>query len=161
MAGIPWAISRDSATTLIEPRGYNYNSTDADGDMWFDGVLMNTPTRVFAYMAQDSLVRLRVRMITTDENALATYARVRAELVRQYGRPYESSEEYHAPYTKGSNPVEAVQAGKAVINSHWKVGSGRRQTHITVQVPRELVVVIDYDGPNWNREFVRRQRSGS
>lgn len=158
MVGIPWSIGRDSLTSLIEPRGYNYNSTDEDGDMWFDGVLLNTPTRVFAFMAGDSLVKLRVRLITADENALSVYAKARAELVKLYGKPRESAEEFTPPYAKGQNEQAAVKAGKATINAHWLIGSGRRQSHVAVLVTRELVVVVDYEGPGWNREYLKRQR---
>lgn len=161
MVGMPWSISRDSTAALIEPRGYNYNSTDADGDMWFDGVLLNTPTRLFAFMAGDSLVKVRLRLITADENALTVFARAKAELVKLYGQPTESSEEFSPPYAKGKNEEAAVKAGKATINAHWTVGTGRRQTHVSLFVPKELVVVIDYDGPAWNREYLKRRRAAA
>lgn len=158
MVGIPWNISRDSVTALIEPRGYNYNSTDKDGDMWFDGVLLNTPTRVFAFMAGDSLVKLRVRLITTDDKAFPTYAKARAELVKLYGQPRESTEEYEAPFRKGADEQGAVRAGKATINAHWTIGTGRRQSYVSLHMVQDLVVVVDYDGPAWNREYLRRAR---
>jgi hypothetical protein len=158
MVGIPWNIARDSVTALIEPRGYNYNSTDDDGDMWFDGVALNTPTRLFAFMAGDTLVKLRMRLITADEKAFPTYARARAELVKLYGQPRESTEEYDAPFVKGQNEQEAVKAGKATINAHWTVGSGRRQSHVAIHMLQDLVVVVDYDGPAWNKEYLRRAR---
>lgn len=161
MVGVPWNISRDSTTALIEPRGYNFNSADGDGDMWFDGVLLNTPTRLFAFMAGDTLVKIRVRLVTADENALAVYAKARAELEKLYGKPQESTEEYTAPYAKGKNEQAAIKAGKATINAHWTVGTGRRQTHVSIFVPKELVVVIDYDGPAWNREYLKRRRAAA
>lgn len=159
MVGIPWGVTGDSVKALIEPRGYNYNITDEDGDMWFDGVLLNTPTRVFAFMGQDSLVKLRVRLITADENALAVYEKARAELVKLYGKPQETNADYTAPFVKGKNDEEAVRQGKAVINTHWLIGTGKRQSHVAVMVDRELVVVVDYEGPAWNREYLRRARA--
>ena len=161
MVGMPWDVSRDSTTALIEPRGYNFNSTDGDGDMWFDGVLLNTPTRLFAFMAGDSLVKIRLRLVTPDENALAVYAKARAELVKLYGQPQESAEEFSPPYAKGKNAEAAVKSGKATINAHWTVGTGRRRTHVSVFVPKDLVVVIDYEGPGWNREYVKRRRAAA
>lgn len=161
MAGIPWNVSRDSTTRLIEPRGYNYNSTDEDGDMWFDGVLMNTPTRLFAFMASDSLVKVRVRMITSDEQALPMYDKAYAELVRQYGKPREATREFQAPYAAGKGEMEAVRNGKATINAHWIVGTGRRETHIAIYMVPELVVVMDYEGPSWNKEYLKRRRTAN
>lgn len=158
MQGIPWGVSSDSVKALIEPRGYNYNITDDDGDMWFDGMLLNTPTRVFAFMGTDSLVKIRVRLITADENAFPVYEKARAELIKLYGRPQETNEDYTAPFVKGKNDMQAVSEGKAAINTHWIVGSGRRETHVAVTIDRDLVVVVDYEGPAWNREYLKRRR---
>lgn len=159
MAGIPWGISRDSVKSVVEPRGYNYNRTDEDGDLWFDGMLLNTPTRVFAYMAGDSLVKLRVRLVTEDANAFPVYDKARAELVKLYGKPQESTAEFAPGYARGKNEQQAVSEGKAVVNSHWLIGSGSRQSHVGIYIERDLVVVVDYEGPAWNREYVRRRRA--
>lgn len=165
MSGIPWGISRDSVKSAIEPRGYNYNQTDEDGDLWFDGLLRfdgvvdNTPTRVFAFMASDSLVKLRVRLVTADENAFPVYDKARAELVKMYGKPQESTSEFAAGYARGKNEQQAISEGKAVVNTHWLIGSGRRQSHIGIYIDRDLVVVVDYEGPAWNREYLRRRRA--
>lgn len=158
MVGIPWGISRDSVKSVVEPRGYNYNRTDEDGDLWFDGMLLNTPTRVFAYMAGDSLVKLRVRLVTEDANAFPVYDKARAELVKLYGKPQESTSEFAPGYALGKNEQQAISEGKAVVNSHWLIGSGRRQSHVGIYIERDLVVVVDYEGPAWNREYVRRRR---
>jgi hypothetical protein len=159
MAGIPWGIAGDSVKSVIEPRGYNYNRTDEDGDMWFDGMLLNTPTRVFAYMAGDSLVKLRVRLVTEDANAFPVYDKAHAELVKLYGRPQESTAEFAPGYARGKNEQEAISEGKAVVNSHWLIGSGRRQAHVGIYIERDLVVVVDYEGPAWNAEYLRRRRA--
>lgn len=156
MAGIPWGIGRDSIAAVMESRGYNLNRTDDDGDMWFDGMLRGIPTRVFAFMASDSLVKLRMRVITRDEQALAMYDTLRSELIKQYGAPEESARAFQPPYAKGKGEQDAVRAGKASIRSHWLTGSGSRKSHVAVRVERELVVVIDHEGPSWNREYRRR-----
>lgn len=159
MVGIPWGIPGDSVKGAVEPRGYNYNRTDEDGDMWFDGMLLNTPTRVFAYMAGDSLVKLRVRLVTEDANAFAVYDKARAELVKLYGKPQESTSEFAPGYARGKNEQQAISEGKAVVNSHWIIGSGKRQSHVGIYIERDLVVVVDYEGPSWNREYLRRRRA--
>lgn len=159
MTGVAWQVGRDSLTALLEDRGYNYNSTDKDGDMWFDGVLLGTPARLFAFMAGDSLVKMRIRLVTADEDALPVYAKARAELLKLYGAPSESAREFAAPYAKGGNEEAAVKQGKAKINTHWLIGTGRRQSHVAIEVQRDLVVVIDYEGPGWNREYLKRRNS--
>lgn len=159
LAGIPWGIGADSVRALMEPRGYNFNSVDSDGDLVFDGMLMRMPTRVYAFMGEERLVRFRVAMMTPDPDAIPTYARARTELVKRYGAPKETIEEYEAPYAKGDGRAEeAVAKGKATIRSYWIVGQGARQQHIAVGVTDRLTVLIDYDGPTWEKESVRRRR---
>jgi hypothetical protein len=159
LAAIPWGIRGDSVQTLMEPRGYNFNSVDSDGDLVFDGMLMRMPTRVYGFMAEERLVKFRVAMMTPDEDAIPTYERARAELAKRYGAPKETIEEYDAPYRKGDGRAqEAVAKGKATMRSHWIVGQGARQQHVAIAVTDRLTVMIDYDGPNWERESVRRRR---
>ena len=160
LAGVPWGISADSVTALIEPRGYNLNRTDKDGDLWFDGILFRAPSRVFAFMAEDKLVKFRVFIGTEDADALTVYRSARAELIKQYGTPKETVEEYGAPYRKGDNrELEAVKKGKATFHTYWNVGEGARASYISVQVTSELAVAVDYDGPAWRRESLRRRKA--
>lgn len=186
MAGISWGIGPDSVAALVEPRGYNLNSVDADGDMLFDGVLYRTPTRVFAFMASPNvasgtpasnvaagtaasggerkLVKLRVYMNTEDADALSTYQTARAELIKQYGQPSETEEVFQAPYRKGDGKeIEAFRAGKAHLATHWLPGAGARArtAHVSVAVTRELTVAVDYEGSAWEKESVRRRRQAS
>jgi hypothetical protein len=173
---------------LIEPRGYNLNSVDQDGDLLFDGVLYRTPTRVFAFMgtgaspaggttasnaagnaagnaaAERKLVKLRVYINTEDPDALRMYETARAELIKQYGQPSETEELYQAPYKKGDGKeIEAFRAGKAHLATHWLPGAGARArtAHVSVQVTRELTVAVDYEGAAWERESLRRRRQAS
>jgi hypothetical protein len=162
LAGIPWGIAPDSVTSLVEPRGYNYNKTDEDGDMWFDGMVYRAPTRVFAFMADQRLVKFRMQIGTPDEDALDTYQTARAELVRMYGAPRETVEHYRAPYKKGDGKqLDAIREGKADISTYWIVGTGARQLHVLVRVTSELTVMVDYEGPAWDKENVRRRRNAS
>jgi hypothetical protein len=161
LAGIPWDIRPDSVTKLIEPRGYNLNRVDEDGDMWFDGMLFRTPTRIYAFIGDQKLVRFRMLINTPDEASIAMYNQVRAELVKQYGQPKETIEEYGAPYRKGdSKELEALRAGKAVMETYWNPGSQSRVSHVSVTITDDLQVVVDYDGPTWERESVRRRKAG-
>lgn len=160
LAGIPWEIRPDSVTSLIEPRGYNFNRVDEDGDLWFDGILLQTPTRIYAFMAEEKLVKMRVFMSTPDEEAVSTYQNVRAELVKQYGQPKQTVEQYSAPYKKGdSKELEAIRSGKATVETHWLPTGPARMSHVAVSITDELVVVIDYEGPSWERESLRRRRA--
>ena len=159
LAGVPWEIPADSVTALIEPRGYNFNRIDEDGDMWFDGMLFRSPTRIYAFMGDDKLVKFRVFISTPDENAVAAYHEARAELVKQFGPPKATVEEYEAPYRKGDNrELEAIRSGKATIETYWLPGPSARMSHVSVSVTDELVVVVDYEGPTWERESLRRRR---
>ena len=160
LAGIPWGIAADSVTALIEPRGYNYNKADNDGDLWYDGVLYRTPTRVFAFMAQKKLVKFRVVINTPDENAITMYQKARAELVSMYGQPKETIEEYEAPYAKGDNKqLKAFRDKKAVMRTYW-LPSGSRTSQVSIEVANNLAVLVDYESPAWNKESVRRRQSG-
>ena len=66
MAGISWGIDPDSVTALVEPRGYNLNSVDPDGDLLFDGVLFRAPTRVFAFMSSAPPAAVPVRVASSN-----------------------------------------------------------------------------------------------
>jgi hypothetical protein len=158
LAGVPWGIRPDSVTSLIEPRGYNYNRTDEDGDMWFDGTLFQTPTRLYAFIGADQLVKFRMVILTEDPDALPVYENVRTELTKRFGAPKETIERFQAPYKKGDNrEMEAIRAGKATVETYWLAPSGR-MSHVAVSVTNELVVVVDYDGPAWERESLRRRK---
>jgi hypothetical protein len=158
LAGIPWGIVPDSVTELIATRGYNYNKTDDDGDLWYDGMLFHMPTRVYAFMAQQKLVKFRVVINTPDENAISMYQHARAELVKQYGQPKETLEEYQAPYAKGDGKyIKAFREKKATMHSYWLPGG--RTSHVSVGVSNELAVVVDYEGAPWDKESVRRRKA--
>jgi hypothetical protein len=155
---LPWGAAGDSVTAVIEPHGYNYNSTDADGDMLFDGMLFRAPTRVYGFMADQKLVKVRVFIMTADEDAMSVYQSVRAELTKQYGTPRETVEEYMAPYRKGDRKeLEAIRAEKAEFQTHWMPGA--RTPHVAVAITSKLTVVVDYEGPAWEKESLRRRRA--
>lgn len=158
LAGIPWGIAADSVTSLVGPRGYNYNSVDGDGDLWYDGLLYRAPTRIYAFMGNERLVKFRVLIVTPDENALSVYERARAELLKQYGTPAETVEEYRAPYRKGDGKEQAaVRAGKATFRTDWLLENARTP-HVAVEVTKDLNVVIDYESAAWNGEMLRRRK---
>ena len=160
LAGIPWGIGADSLTALISPLGYNYNKADDDGDLWYDGILYRTPTRVYAFMSNQKLVKFRVVIHTPDEKAIATYNSARAELVKQYGQPRETLEEYEAPYAKGDNKhVKAFKDKKATMRTYW-LPKGSRTSHVAVSVASNLTVFVDYESAAWDKESVRRRQSG-
>lgn len=160
LAGIPWGISADSTTALISPRGYNYNKTDEDGDLWYDGMVYRTPTRIYGFMAGDQLVRFRMVLITPDETAITTYATARAELVKQFGVPKETIEEYEAPYARGDEKqIEAFRAEKATMRTYWLPASGPMSL-VSIQVSEDLTVFVDYESAAWNKEMVRRRQAG-
>ena len=179
LGGVPWGIAADSVTTLIEPRGYHFNSVDSDGDLWFDGVLYRSATRVYAFMAPEQrvagkpgaapaaapggkLVKFRVLINTADEDALRVYEAARAELVKQYGAPKETEEEYQAPYRRGDGKqLAAIRAGKANLRTYWLPSDRARTQHVSVSVTDRLTVVVDYEGPAWERESVRRRRQSA
>jgi hypothetical protein len=159
LAGIPWGITADSVTALVEPRGYNYNKTDDDGDLLYDGILYRTPTRIFGFMAQQKLVKFRVVINTPDEKAIAMYHNARAELVKQYGQPKETIEEYEAPYAKGDNKqLSAFKDRKATLRTYW-LPSGRT-SQLSIEVSNNLAVIVDYESAAWNKESVRRRQGG-
>jgi hypothetical protein len=148
-------------TALVTPRGYNYNKADNDGDLWYDGVLYRAPTRIYAFMAQQQkLVKFRVLINTPDANAVTTYQNARAELVKQYGQPRETIEEYEAPYAKGDNKqIQAFKDKKATMRTYW-LPTGSRTSRVSIGVTPQLTVIVDYESSAWDRESVRRRQGG-
>ena len=159
LASIPWGIAPDSVTSLIGPLGYNYNKADEDGDLWYDGILYRTPTRVYAFISQQKLVKFRVVIHTPDEKAITTYQSARAELVKQYGQPRETVEEYDAPYTKGDNKQQrAFKEKKATMRTYW-LPKGSRTAHVSIAVSSDLTVLVDYESAAWDKESLRRRKA--
>lgn len=162
LGALPWGAPPDSVTSAIEPRGYNFNHADEDGDLLYDGVLYRAPTRILAFMGDQRLVKVRVFINTADEDALSVYQTVRAELTKQYGAPKETVEQFRAPYRKGDKKeLEAVRSGKADIETHWMPSAGARTPHVAARVTEKLIVVVDYDGPAWEKESLRRRRAAT
>ena len=129
------------------------------GLLWYDGMLWQAPTRIYGFMAEQKLVKLRVFISTPDEDALTVYQNARAELIKQYGAPKETIERFQAPYRKGDDKtVEAVRAGKAQFQSYWLPSAAARMSHVAVYVTPDLGVVVDYVGPAWERESLRRRK---
>ena len=161
LAGIPWGIAADSVTEHVAPLGYNYNKTDEDGDLLYDGLLYRVPTRIFAFMGQQKLVKFRMVIYTPDERAIATYQNARTELVKQYGQPRETVEEYEAPYNKGDakQQLKAFKDKKATMRTDW-LPKGTRTPHVAIFVTSNLTVVVDYESAAWDKESVRRRQSG-
>ena len=161
LAGIAWGISADSVKALIEPRGYNFNKVDEDGDLWFDGVLNKVPTRIYAFMAGEKLVKMRMVIFTPDESAVTTYQSTRTELVKRFGQPEETTESYAAPFRKGDgNQLKAILAGKATMKTSWIPPGSARMAYVAAEVTDKAVVTVDYEGPTWERESVRRRQAG-
>lgn len=160
LSSIPWGIAADSVTALIEPLGYNYNKADEDGDLWYDAMLYRAPTRVYAFMGQQKLVKLRVVIHTADEKAISTYQNARQELIKQYGQPRETVEEYEPPYRKGDNKeIKAFRAKKAFMRTYW-LPKGTRTPHVAIAVSSDLTVLIDYESAAWDKENKRRRQAG-
>jgi hypothetical protein len=111
-------------------------------------------------MGGEKLVKFRVFINTPDEGAIAAYQEARAELVKQFGQPKATVEKYDAPYKKGDNKqLEAIRARKATIETYWLPGPNARMSYVAVSVTDNLVVVIDYEGPTWERESLRRRKA--
>jgi hypothetical protein len=126
----------------------------------YDGLLYRTPTRIFAFMGQQKLVKFRMVIYTPDERAIATYQNARAELLKQYGQPRETVEEYEAPYAKGdSRQLKAFKDKKATMRTDW-LPKGTRTPHVAIFITSNLTVVVDYESSAWDKESVRRRQSG-
>lgn len=160
LAGIPWGISGDSVTALVSPRGYNFNQTDNEGDLWFDGVVRRTPTRIYAFMSDKKLVKFRMLMLATDPKVVSTYRSARAELIRQYGEPKETVEEYLPPYGKGDSLTsKAFKEKKATLRTDW-LPTGSRTTHVSIEITNFPAVIVDYESAAWDKESLRRRQGG-
>lgn len=165
LAGIPWGISPDSVAALVTPRGYNLNKTDRDGDLWFDGMVRGTPTRIYAFIGAKKLVKFRMVMLTPEPKAIGAYRSARAELVRQYGQPKETTEEYLAPYSRADSLTlaRAIKEEKATIRTDW-LPTGSRTSHVSIEVTNIPdvnlpAVLVDYESAAWDKESLRRRQA--
>ena len=152
-AGTSWGDNINTTKEHITEAGFEFTELDDDGDLSFDGTVMDYPSRVYAmFTPKKKLVKVSVLIATPDDDAITTYKAMVNTLSKKYGDPLTVVNQVKAPYKKGQEQ-EALADGKGTMASLW----GTEETgYLVVQVTEKLAVRVAYEGPDWSAESDRR-----
>jgi hypothetical protein len=131
--------------------GFRFDSAGTHENDLFIGSIDGTRTDLWAYYDDEQQVaKIVVNIETNDDAAQSTYARVKADLTTQYGKPTNSYGFVKKPYTE-ANTLDAIRAGKGFFSSYWVQPDGSAQ--LVVEMTSMLTVQVTYEGPNWVNFF--------
>lgn len=152
-AGTSWGDNIATTKEHITDAGFEFTELDDDGDLSFDGTVMDYPSRVYAmFTPKKRLAKVSVLIATPDDDAITTYKSMVNTLKKKYGDPLTVVNNVKPPYKKGQEQ-EALADGKGTMASLW----GTEETgYLVVQVTEKLAVRVAYEGPDWSAESDRR-----
>ena len=152
-AGTSWGDNIATTKEHITGAGFEFLELDDDGDLSFDGTVMDYPSRVYAmFTPKKRLVKVSVLIATPDDDAISSYKSMVNTLTKKYGDPLTVVNSVKPPYKKGQEQ-EALADGKGTMASLW----GTEETgYLVVQVTEKLAVRVAYEGPDWSAESDRR-----
>jgi hypothetical protein len=156
-AGIPWRADRAIVTRSLSAKGFSLGKVDAAGDLVFVGELNDQRALVVAWMAEEGLAKITVRLLTSEEDARKVYADTKRLLRRMHGEPETEVESYQYPFNDGQHvgyENTAIRIGKGALAAFWKRGAAE----LYVKITTELKVDIAYESPFWPSEYERRKR---
>lgn len=150
-ADIPWTATADQVVRQLEAKGFTA-SRDKDGDIEFKGTILSNKAIGLVYLSPRGLpVKMAVRLVTRDEEALTAY-RIMAQALRdKYGAPTRDIEQYGSPYYKGDGyETQAIRMDKALVAMAWG-------DSLMLRIHRSLTVETIYESPAWIAESARRR----
>src|SRR6185437_982898 len=86
-AGIPWGSNGASVKRLMAAQSLQFVQVDSDGDYRFEGSLAGYKAVVFALMANGSLAKVSITLVTPNNKAREEYQDMKRVLQDKYGPP--------------------------------------------------------------------------
>jgi len=147
--GVPWGSSPESIKSLLAQRGYDYVSTDDDGDLVFTA---KNPTAANVFEVLDKSQRLIKTMVVIKPpatNLTDFFDTASAQLVKKYGKPSEAIDEFTGRYKGASSDSDrraAIAAGDGALSSFWLYADG---SAVYVQILKNLSLAVAYESPHF------------
>lgn len=171
-AGVKWLNDRGTTKSLMASKGYKYlglckdlysNCTKySNNDQHYSGVVLEKDAHITAYFNHEGrLAKIAIR-IESDKNQLIGKYRGGVEVLKKkYGKPYQVTEEYDAPYSS-SSLAEALEIGKADVSTSWFTEDDpqKRYEGLTTYLSNDLRLWIVYTSQFWDAENKRRTTGG-
>jgi hypothetical protein len=163
-ADMKWGIPIAEAKQILMSEGFKV-SVDEDGDLKFDGTLLDTKAGGFALFAGGKLSKVIVILVTRDQDARKTYSDMKEVLTKKYGPPTNDYAFFTKPYYEGDGYEEqAIRLGKGKFACYWlnaPKGSTSEGDSLGLKITERLTVEIDYESPWWGSEADRRKAKGT
>lgn len=170
-AGIPWGSNSATVIAKMKAAGFVFkpskkgDPTFGTDDLHFVGVLTHIKAGAFAYFDKGKLGKIMITMLPADADALRTYQDMRTTLVTKYDEPKadDTVAVIGLPYVNGDGHEEqAIRAGKGHFLTTWSRDMGGAKTSdLTVRIPTNLAVLIEYEGPEFAAASKQRQARGT
>jgi hypothetical protein len=148
-AGVPWGSSPGTIKSLLAQRGYDYVTTDQDGDLVFSA--KNPPAaNVFEVLDKTQrLIKVLVVMKPPATSLTNFFDTASAVLVKKYGKPSESIEGFSGRYKDAKSDSDrraAVAAGDGTLATFWLYADG---SAVYMQVVKDLSLQVAYESPSF------------
>lgn len=155
-ADIPWGASKTEVTKKLAAKGYSNIKIDKDGDLTFEGFLVGNEAVGIAVLANNSLVKVIINLVTPDRKAIGTYEDMKETLTKKYGQPQRTFKRFMNPYYEGDGYEEqAIRLGKGSFSSFWGE-DGKGVEGMMLKITEKLTVVIVYESAAWSQESDKR-----
>lgn len=165
-ADVTWGDAPATVERKLRAGGFAPGHIDDEGDMPFHGRVAGYEGDGWIYFANGRAVKTLFVVRPTPDQALGTYDRMRATLLREHGPTRHQVALYTPPFAKGDgHDLDAVRAGKLYIATVWRDGPDDRPLQgsdpgIILHVTRDLTVNLAFEGPGWTAETARRRAAG-
>jgi hypothetical protein len=148
-AGVPWGSSPETIEALLAQRGYDYVSTDDDGDLVFSE--KNPPAAsVFEVLGTSQRLVKTLVVIKPPATSLTNFFdSASAVLVKKYGKPSEAIDEFSGQYKDASSDSDrraAIAAGDGALATFWLYADG---SSVYVQIVKDLSLQVAYESPRF------------
>lgn len=165
-AGIKWGSSPRMVVDKLKELGFTVpNTKDATGSPAIhldDGVLFAREGRlnmekaqVAAIFKDNKLLKVRVVLLTDDNDAIPKYVDMRKFFTEKHGVPETDVFQFTSPYYAGDGyEQQAIKLEKAKIYAVWG-------TYLSLEITKALTIGISYESPEWKAESDRRKEKAT
>jgi hypothetical protein len=171
-AGLKWLTSEAETESFLSLKGYQYlgkctdlykdcNKHDSNTQYYSGQVLEKDARIVVNFNSEGEAVNVYVEIKSNANEVVSRYLGGVKILKKKYGEPFESIEEYDAPYSS-SSMAEALEIGKADISTSWFTEDDpqKRYEGLSIYLSRKLTLWITYSSQFWDAEYDRRNKGG-
>jgi hypothetical protein len=157
-ADISWGSTQAEVQGKMLEKNFNPGTPTPEGDLLFRGNVLNRPALVTCMFGKEKLLRIDVKMILADGEAITYFRQVRSIFLKKYGPTPFQFEQLAPPYHSGDgNADQAIRVGKGRFNAIWKYPN---DAGVILNISQKLDVRITYVTAEWYAEGDRRKSAG-